>query len=96
MAHRTSKNASFDVPHKTPCDMGGPIDFNNSSSPFLADPSHQWGISSTQTRLTSLESTIITPGKLACHLKRDHIKRKIVFQPAILRGYVGFRGNISN
>ena len=28
-------------------------------------------------------------------LKRDHFKRKIVFQPAFFRGYVSFRGSMS-
>ena len=31
--------------------------------------------------------TQLNPRKLRCHLKRDHFKRKNIFQPSIFRGY---------
>ena len=34
----------------------------------------------------------IHPWKLTCALKRDHFRRKIVFQPSFVRGYVSFWG----
>ena len=35
------------------------------------------------------------PGMKECHLKRDHSKSKIVFQPSFFRGYVSFQGSIT-
>lgn len=37
---------------------------------------------------------LIFPWKLTCHLKRDHLKRNIVFQPWYFRGYCSFHGSI--
>ena len=34
----------------------------------------------------------VRPRKLTCHLKRDHWKRNIAFQPAFFMGYVSYRG----
>ena len=33
------------------------------------------------------------PKEITCHLKRDHFKRKVVFQPLFFLGYVSFRGS---
>ena len=35
----------------------------------------------------------VHPGKLTCHLKRDQLNRKYIFQPLIFRGHVSFRGS---
>ena len=34
-------------------------------------------------------------GMNECHLKKDHSKSKIVFQPSFFRGYVSFQGSIT-
>ena len=35
----------------------------------------------------------VHPGKLTCHLKRDQLNRKDIFQPLIFREHISFRGS---
>ena len=49
-----------------------------------------WGVNCLPTGAGFLPSTA-PPWKLTCHLKRDHLKRKWIFQPSFFRGYVTFR-----